>query len=112
MAYKWKPSKTARREFAQKMQNDSDFAAAYYQRKEEKAEKRRAGSSYDYATAGGRYVPTREQHDFCLQNMHLAETSEQQDAFNQVLYGYSCQEKIHHDYIHVVNEIRRANPNL
>ncbi len=52
MGYKWRPSKPARREFAQNMQNP-DFANQYYARKEEKAEKRRASSKFDYASAGG-----------------------------------------------------------
>lgn len=112
MGYKWKPSKTAKREFAQKMNNDAEFKAAYEQRKVDKATKKRATSKFDYNTAGGDYVPTKAQHDFCLFNQNLAETSEQINAFHQVVYGYSCNEKVSHDCIHIVNELRRSNPNL
>ena len=57
MTYKWKPSKSAKREFAQNMQ-DSEFANAYNQRKEDRATNRRVKSAFDYNTAGGNYVPT------------------------------------------------------
>jgi hypothetical protein len=106
---KWQPSNTARREFAQKMQNDSDFADQYNQRKAEKAEKRRSTSQFDYEKAGGNYLPTTAQNDFCffaIREMIL--TAQQSEAINQVLYGYSCGEKIHHDYIHIVNELMRT----
>lgn len=112
MAYKWKPSKSAAREFAQKMQNDSEFAANYYAKKEEKKAKKRATSKFDYETAGGNYVATKMQYDFCMRNMNLFETSEEQNSANQVIYSFSCNEKIHHDNIHVVNEKIRKNPNL
>lgn len=32
MAYRWKPSKTQAAEFANKMNNDAEFAAAYQER--------------------------------------------------------------------------------
>lgn len=103
MAYKWKPNASQRKAFAEKMQ-DPEEARAYEARKEEKAAKRRAGSKFNYQTAGGNYVPTKAQHDFAMENSHLAVTMEEQTAFNDVIYGYSCQEKVHHDYIHIVNE--------
>ena len=109
MAYKWKPSKTARREFAQKMNNDSEFAKAYEDRKKAKAEKRRSGSSFDYETAGGFFIPTKAQHDFCLSRNDLFVTSEEANAANEVMYGYTCQEKVSHDSIHIVNEKIRKN---
>lgn len=109
MSYKWKPSKTARREFAIKMQNDVAFANQYNQRKEEKAEKRRSTSKFDYEKAGGEYIPTKAQHDFCFDNAHLATTGEMKAAFNIVMYGYICQEKVDHDMIHIVNELIRSN---
>ena len=109
MTYRWKPSKTAKREFAQKMQNDTDFAQQYEQRKVDKATKRRNTSNFDYNTAGGNYVPTKEQNDFCHANESKAVTIEQKEAFTMVMYGYSCNEKVHHDYIHIVNEMRRNN---
>jgi len=112
MPNKWKPSKTAKKEFAQKMQNDTDFANAYNQRKEDKKIKRQSSSKYDYETAGGNYVATQMQYDFCMRNMNLFETSEEQNAANQVIFSYNCKEKTQHDNIHVVNEKIRKNPNL
>jgi hypothetical protein len=106
MSYKWRPSKTARREFAQKMNNDPEFANEYNARKQAKEEKKRSTSAFDYQKAGGEYVPTKAQHDFCLENMGQFVPSEI-EAANQILYGYSCNEKVHHDYIHIINELMR-----
>jgi len=111
-SYKWRPSKNQRREFAQKMQNDINFANDYNQRKINKTEKRRASSSFDYISAGGYYVPTKIQHDMAfkfLNNLNL--TSHQEEACHQVIYGFTNNEKIHHDYIHIVNELIR-NPHI
>ena len=107
MAYKWRPSASQKRAFAQRMQDPKE-QQAYNQRKEAKAAKRRAGSQFDYTSAGGYYTPTKEQYNFCFSHIYLAESPEQKDAFNQVISGYTCNEKIHHDYIHIVNELRRA----
>jgi hypothetical protein len=106
MAYKWKPSASQKREFAQNMQNEV-FKTDYYARKEVKENKRRSTSKFDYNTAGGNYIPTKEQHDFCLNNMELFETSEDKTACNIVMSGYICNEKTPHDFIHIVNEKRR-----
>ena len=100
---KWRPSASQRREFAQNMQ-DPQFAAAYYERKEARAAKRRATSKYDYNSAGGMYTPTQAQRDFCMSHMDMFDTPEKRDAANMVLFGFDCQEKVHHDYIHIVNE--------
>lgn len=106
MAYKWKPSKTQRREFAIKMQ-DPEEKRAYEERKANKRDKMREGSKFDYSTAGGFYVPTQFQYEEALKFKGSKLTDEQDDACNQVMYGYSCQEKIHHDYIHIINELLR-----
>lgn len=111
MANKWRPSASQRREFAERMKDPSE-AAAYEARKQEKLQKKRAGSKFDYNSAGGNYVPTREQHDFCFNNMHLFEGLEEENAANEVMRGFSCNEKIHHDFIHVVNEKRRAQKTI
>ena len=108
MAYKWRPSKTARREFAIKMQ-DPQEAAAYEARKAEKANKRRATSSFDYNTAGGYYVPTKAQYDHCFEHINSQIHDELQIAFRNVIYGYTCNEKVHHDNIHIVNEHIRSH---
>jgi hypothetical protein len=109
MGYRWKPSKSQRRAFAERMKDPAE-QQAYEARKTDKATKRRAGSKFDYASAGGEYLPTKQQHDFALTYMQSGNTltSEQEDALNQVMYGYSCQEKVHHDSIHVCNELMRA----
>lgn len=108
MGYKWRPSKTARREFAQKMNNDTEFREAYLQRKADRAEKRRAGSRFDYESAGGFYQPTEAQYHGALRLIEHGTTSDQMEACNMVISGYTCGEKVHHDYIHIVNEFIRG----
>lgn len=107
MSYKWKPSKSQRRAFAEKMSDPAE-QAAYYQIKEDKATRRRAGSSFDYGSAGGEYVPTEAQYKFTM-SFEGDCTREQREAFNMVQYGYNCKEKVHHDFIHIVNELIRHN---
>jgi len=107
MSYKWKPSAAKKREFAERMSNPEE-QAAYEARKRSRIEAKQATSKFSYGSAGGNYVPTQAQHNFCLSNWPANTTPEQEDARNQVLYGYSCQEKIHHDYIHIVNELIRS----
>lgn len=109
MGYKWKPNKSQRRAFAIAMQ-DSDFAASYYEAKAEKAAKRRATSKFNYESAGGYYVPTKEQHDAafkCFDELKL--TPQQEEACNRVISGYSLNEKIYHDNIHIVNELKHEH---
>lgn len=106
MTYKWKPSKSAKREFANNMK-DENFAADYYAKKEAKENNRRSKSMFDYKSAGGNYIPTNSQHEFCLNNYNLFTVIEQISA-NEVMYGYSNNEKINHDHIHIVNEKMRS----
>lgn len=101
--YKWKPSASQRREFAQRMQNPEE-KAAYEKRKEDKLNNKRAGSKFDYNSAGGNYVPTKNQYDFVMNHMDLFNTDEESDAANQIMFGYVNNEKVHHDNIHIVNE--------
>lgn len=109
MGYRWKPSRSQKRDFAQRMQ-DPEERAAYYQRKEDRKKKNKASSKFDYETAGGNYVPTQHQYETSLKMLSDDElTSEQKDAANQVIYGYTTNEKIHHDYIHLVNEWERGS---
>ena len=111
MSYKWKPSKTAKKAFAIKMQ-DATEAQAYDDRKRAKADKRRAGSIFDYYTAGGSYIPTKNQNDAAMTIITIEGMSEEQrNAANMVTFGYSCNEKIHHDFIHIVNEYIRLKNN-
>lgn len=110
MAYKWKPSKTQRREFAEKMQ-DEDFANQYYLNKTIKAENRRKTSEFDYNTAGGFYIPTNNQYKSAIAFLNESGTklsTKQIEGCNNVIFGYSCNEKVHHDNIHIVNELIRS----
>ena len=108
MAYKWKPSASQKREFANNMK-DPQFAADYYAKKEVKANKRRSTSNFDYEKAGGNYVPTENQYKFALNHCSDVITDEQKNACNIVIYGYNCNEAVHHDSIHIVNELIRAS---
>ena len=60
MKYKWKPTKAQKREFAERMATDTAYSEAYHQRKEQRAEKRRSTSKFDYPTAGGGIYPHRK----------------------------------------------------
>lgn len=102
MSYKWKPSASQRKAFAEKMKNPAE-QAAYEERKNQKAEKRRAGSQFDYATAGGQYIPTQSQYDYAC-SMHSKLTGEIKQAFDLLISAYTCNQKVHHDIIHQVNE--------
>ena len=91
------------------MANDAAYREAYYQRREERAEKRLSTSKYDYQSAGGEYIPTEIQYKAAFELLSkLNPTAEQREACNMVFYGYSCSEKIHHDYIHIINEYIRS----
>jgi hypothetical protein len=103
MSYKWRPSKSQKKAFALKMQDPAE-QAAYEARKDARLEKRRSTSSFDYSTAGGRFVPTQSQYEFCSQNEEKFVTPEEKEAFNQVTGGHACNQAVHHDLIHVVNE--------
>ena len=97
MAYRWKPNATQRRAFAEKMKDENE-REAYEERK-------RAKRLYDNWKDKD-FIPTKEQYYFCFENMHKV-TGEQETAFNQIIYGYGCKEKVNHSYIHIVNQLRR-----
>ena len=107
MKYKWKPNATQRREFAERMK-DPDEQKAYSDRKIAKNTYSNNPLSFKHKS----FIPTETQYKHA-QKMFLScpidnpLTIEQRDACNQVIYGYSCQEKVHHDYIHIINEHRR-----
>lgn len=96
---KWRPNASQRKAFAEKMQDPTE-RAAYLERKAFK-------NSYE-GFKDRSFIPTKEQYEFAMFNRPADITAEQQDACNQITYGFSCQEKIHHDYIHIVNEMHRA----
>lgn len=109
MSYKWKPNKEQKKQFALNMQ-DATFANKYYSKKEAKREKNRSLSVFDYPTAGGKYIPTESQHDTAMKLIKLNGIPVNLiAAANQVIHGYICQEKINHDYIHIINEYQRSN---
>ena len=89
------------------MATDTAYSEAYYQRKEQRAEKKRSTSKFDYQTAGGECIPTESQNKAAFELLNLNPTPEQKEACNMVLYGYSCKEKVHHDFIHLINEYIR-----
>lgn len=108
-AYRWRPSKTQRQAFAKNMQ-DPSYAAEYYARKEAKAEKKRATSKFDYTIAGGAYIPQEYQYDAAMRFLSTKHdmTDEQKRACELVVSAYSMNEKVHHDYIHIVNDMYRS----
>lgn len=111
MNRKWKPNATQRRQFRKNME-DPEFAAAYYERKKQREDKRHEKSQFDYNNAGGMYVPTAEQNRIAFEMLYNGNlTVEQEDAANMVTYGFTCKQKIAHDYIHIVNEYQR-NKNI
>ena len=104
---RWKPSKNQRNEFAEKMQNP-EFAKTYYERKAAREAKKRATSLFDYESAGGMYLATEYQFDFCMKNYGNL-TKEQKEAADMVMFSFNCKEKIHHDSIHIINELIRKS---
>lgn len=103
--YRWSPSKSQRREFAQKMQNDSDFANAYNERKAAKKEK--FYESLESKDSGSRFVPSKAQHDYAVFDRSQNTTDEHDEACNMVASAFACNEKCDHRFIHIVNELRR-----
>lgn len=106
MSYRWRPSKSQARAFAERMTNDPEFAAAYEARKEAKADKRRANSAFSYDSAGGRFVPHKYQNQTACQMLYGSAklTAEEDEAARRVTSGFACNERVHHDQIHIVNE--------
>lgn len=109
MGYKWKPSASQRRAFAERMQ-DPNEQAAYNQRKQDKKDK--FYQSLETKNTGCSFTPTKEQHDFAMFNRPNDITPEQMDACIQVISAFSCNEKVDHYYIHIVNDMRRKELNL
>jgi hypothetical protein len=87
---------------------DPTEQAAYEQRKVDRAAKKRASSKFDYETAGGFYIPTQAQYDHACK-MVGSNNDILSSACNIVIYGYTCNERISHDYIHEINESIRNN---
>jgi hypothetical protein len=108
MAYRWKPSKKQKREFADKMNSNYEFALAYYNRKLNRSENNIKDSKFDYSIAGGNYIPTQIQYQNALHFiLNKCITHEEKEACEMVISGYTLNDKIHHDFIHIVNELYR-----
>jgi hypothetical protein len=102
--YRWKPNASQRREFAEKMK-DPDEKKAYEERK---YAKNHYIPDDPRSFANKSFIPTKEQNNYVRSIYNNDITSEQKEAYDQVIYGYGCQEKIHHDYIHIINSMRRG----
>ena len=84
-------------------------AEARFQKKVALDEAKRAKSAFNYATAGGRYVPTERQ----LIAAKYMVTQEVDDISAEVvILGAEFKQTVHHDHIHRVNEFIRNNPSL
>tara|TARA_R100001480_G_scaffold57291_3_gene70346 strand:+ start:1166 stop:1498 length:333 start_codon:yes stop_codon:yes gene_type:complete len=107
MSYKWRPSKSQARAFAERMKNDHEFANARRERQAKKAERNRASSEFDYYTAGGEYTPTENQRSEALKFLGQDLTEKQKNACEMIVSCYDMGVKTHHDNIHIVNELTR-----
>ena len=103
MAYKWKPNAAQRAEYQQRCIDNGGIRPVSAKEKKWREEK-------ENHFKGGilMAVPTEMQHDFAIFKRPTSLTPKQEDAFNQVAYGYSCNEKIDHCYIHIVNQFIRG----
>jgi len=106
MAYKWRPNKAQKAEYAAKMQ-DPTFVAAKANKVLEAQIKRNESSKFSYATAGGMYVPTETQYSTAICLMQSNPTDTQKNAANSVISAYMSGLKCHHDSIHIINEFLR-----
>lgn len=104
MAYKWRPSASQRRAFAEKMQNDEDFKSSYLQRKAEKREQ--FYNSLEKKNTKCFYYVTKEQYNFAMYEAS-PENEEQKQACDMVVSSFAINEKCDHFFIHIVNEMRR-----
>lgn len=97
--YKWKPNASQRKEFAQRMK-DPEEQAIYLERKHAK-------NSYNpndsRSFANRCFIPTQFQYEVAVNMLGKDLTDEQKHAAKIVMSGYSCQDKVHHNYIHIIN---------
>ena len=66
-------------------------------------------SEFNYATAGGSFVPTREQYEAAIAMERAGIDVMQATALQG---AYLAQAKVSHDIIHVINEYRRSLPTI
>jgi hypothetical protein len=98
------PEQRAAKEQARKEREE-----AAYQRKMAQMDKLRAKSKFNYATAGGSFIPTREQYEAAIAMERAGIDVMQATALQG---AYLAQSKVSHDIIHVINEYRRSLPTL
>lgn len=103
MAYRWKPNATQRREFSEKMKDE----------KERKAYEDRKRYKNSYAGFNDKkFIPTKMQYDYTMHLIGLnyeSMSNKVKIAANIVSSAFVCQDKIHHDYIHIINSIHRGD---
>lgn len=103
MKYRWKPSASQKRAFAERMK-DLEEQRMY-------EEKKRAKNTYSGDPRSFKhksFVPTENQYKVSWKMLNDDRcTKEQENSCNMIIYGYICQEKVHHDHIHIVNELTR-----
>jgi hypothetical protein len=90
-------------------------AEARFQKKVALDEAKRAKSAFNYATAGGEYVPTERQFKATAVMLWDQTCIEDPLVFmsaQTVNLGFLTSIKVHHDHIHRVNEFIRNNPSL
>ena len=90
-------------------------AEARFQKKVALDEAKRAMSAFNYATAGGHYVPTERQFKATAVMLWDQTCIEDPLVFmsaQTVNLGFLTSIKVHHDHIHRVNEFIRNNPSL
>lgn len=103
MGYRWKPNASQRREFAERIKDPAEQAAY--------AERKRHNHSY----AGFKdksFIPTQQQYDYAMYLIGLGLESisyKVADAANMVTSAWVCQDKVHHDYIHIINSVQRGD---
>lgn len=98
MAYKWKPNKSQRREFVERMK-DPEQKATYIERK-------RFNNSYE-GFKDKMFIPSMGQYEFAYKNLFNV-SKEHFDSFDQVLSAYLSGEKVSHEHIHIVNQYQRG----
>ena len=108
MAYKWKPSASQRKAFAEKMK-DPEEKSAYEENKRNKNTYSDNPLSFKHKS----FIPTNLQYNEAMKFLGMVGlTYKQQDACNQITSTYVCQDKCHHDYIHIINALSRGSQKI
>lgn len=100
---RWQPNASQRREFAERMK-DEDEKAAYEARKRAKNTYSDNPLSFKHKD----FVPTEFQYQQAQKFLNEQLTPTQKYACNRVCDGFVCQDKVSHDYIHIINSLQRG----